>query len=438
MWYIECIMTGMRYEGTEGKEHRNMDTQKNYVSNQQDADIFVRQLLNIGEAMYQSGGEISRIENSLHRLGKAYGALHVNVYAITSSILITVEFDENESVTQNRRITRRGSFDCVKMEKLNQLCRDCAACPIEVSELRERVLSILAENPSLRKFYLGQLIAATTFTLFFGGNGLDALVAGIAVLVICMLQKWVRPVFSTELFFNVTCSLITGIVVNLINLVIPGLHVNQILIGDIMVLIPGIPITNSIRYILSGDLISSFEKLMDSLMQAFGIAAGFMLSLLVIKGNLVDASATYHAWERVVQLVAAALGTLGFCLIFNLRKKYIAVSTVGGFLCWGIFLLLQGHGLSIFVSTLITAVLVGMYGELFAYLLKVPTTILFTLACVPLIPGKNLYYSVLAIISSNWADFTSNIVLLILYAVGIALGLAMVVELEQITKRGKV
>ncbi len=438
MWYIECIMTGMRYEGTEGKEHRNMDTQKNYVSNQQDADIFVRQLLNIGEAMYQSGGEISRIENSLHRLGKAYGALHVNVYAITSSILITVEFDENESVTQNRRITRRGSFDCVKMEKLNQLCRDCAACPIEVSELRERVLSILAEKPSLRKFYLGQLIAATTFTLFFGGNGLDALVAGIAVLVICMLQKWVRPVFSTELFFNVTCSLITGIVVNLINLVIPGLHVNQILIGDIMVLIPGIPITNSIRYILSGDLISSFEKLMDSLMQAFAIAAGFMLSLLVIKGNLVDASATYHAWERVVQLVAAALGTLGFCLIFNLRKKYIAVSTVGGFLCWGIFLLLQGHGLSIFVSTLFTAVLVGMYGELFAYLLKVPTTILFTLACVPLIPGKNLYYSVLAIISSNWADFTSNIVLLILYAVGIALGLAMVVELEQITKRGKV
>lgn len=438
MWYIECIMTGMRYEGTEGKEHRNMDTQKNYISNQQDADIFVRQLLNIGEAMYQSGGEISRIENSLHRLGKAYGALHVNVYAITSSILITVEFDENESVTQNRRITRRGSFDCVKMEKLNQLCRDCAACPIEVSELQKQVLSILVEKPSLQKFYLGQLIAATTFTLFFGGNGLDALVAGIAVLVICMLQKWVRPVFSTELFFNVTCSLITGIVVNLINLVIPGLHVNQILIGDIMVLIPGIPITNSIRYILSGDLISSFEKLMDSLMQAFGIAAGFMLSLLVIKGNLVDASETYHAWERVVQLVAAALGTLGFCLIFNLRKKYIAVSTVGGFLCWGIFLLLQGHGLSIFVSTLITAVLVGMYGELFAYLLKVPTTILFTLACVPLIPGKNLYYSVLAIISSNWADFTSNIVLLILYAVGIALGLAMVVELEQITKRGKV
>ena len=103
----------------------------------------------------------------------------------------------------------------------------------------------------------------------------------------------------------------------------------------------------------------------------------------------------------------------------------------------GLFLLLQGQGWSIFVSTLVTAVLVGMYGELFAYLLKVPTTILFTLACVPLIPGKNLYYSVLAIISSDWTAFKNNIVLLILYAVGIALGLAMVVELEQIIKKGR-
>lgn len=41
-----------------------MEAEKNYISGKQDADIFVRQLLNIGEAMYQSGGEISRIENS--------------------------------------------------------------------------------------------------------------------------------------------------------------------------------------------------------------------------------------------------------------------------------------------------------------------------------------------------------------------------------------
>ena len=409
--------------------------QTNYITNRQEADVFVRQLLNIGEAMYQSGGEISRIENSLHRLGKAYGALHVSVYAITSSILITVEFDENDSVTQNRRITRRGNIDCLKMEKLNQLCRDCAADPIGVQELKERVLSILAEKPCRFLICLGQLVAATMFTLFFGGNLWDSLVAGVGVLVICMMQRWISPICSTELFFNVACSLVTGICVNVINLFVPGLHVNQILIGDIMVLIPGIAITNSIRYILSGDLISSFEKLMDSLMQAFGIAAGFMLSLMLIRGHIVEAAGTYTAFGRGVQLLAAALGTLGFCLIFNMKKRYMAVSTIGGLLCWATFLLLQHGGFGIFPATLLSALIVGIYGELFAYLLKVPTTILFIPACIPLIPGRNLYYSVMAIIASDWGQFSDQIVLLILYAVGIALGLAIVVELEKTGKK---
>lgn len=412
-----------------------METKEKYISDNRDADIFVRQLLNIGEAMYQSGGEISRIENSLHRLGKAYGAQHVSVYAITSSILITVEFNDDYSVTQNRRITRRGAIDCTKMESLNQLCRDCATEPIEVNRLKERVLAILDEKPGQLQGYIGQLVAATMFTVFFGGNFKDAVVAGFAVLLICAMQKWVRGICSSELFFNVACSFATGTFVSLINRIVPGLHVNQILIGDIMVLIPGVAITNSIRYILSGDIISSFEKLMDSLMQAFGIAAGFMLSLMLIKGNITDSGITYHAMERAVQLMAAALGTCGFCMIYNMRKKYMVVSTVGGFLCWATFLLMQYGGFSIFASTLMSALAVGIYGEIFAYLLKVPTTILFIPACLPLIPGKNLYYSAMALIASDWSAFQDNIVLLILYAVGIAIGLAVVVELEQIVKK---
>lgn len=64
------------------------------IANESDMDLLIRQMLNIGEAMYYAGAEISRIEETLYRLGKAYGAEHMNVYAITSSILITMEFRE--------------------------------------------------------------------------------------------------------------------------------------------------------------------------------------------------------------------------------------------------------------------------------------------------------------------------------------------------------
>ena len=85
------------------------------IANESDMDLLIRQMLNIGEAMYYAGAEISRIEETLYRLGKAYGAEHMNVYAITSSILITMEFRGMEAVTQSRRI-RRDAMDLSKIE----------------------------------------------------------------------------------------------------------------------------------------------------------------------------------------------------------------------------------------------------------------------------------------------------------------------------------
>lgn len=408
-----------------------MEKNKVLISDSKEADIFVRQLLNIGEAMYQSGGEISRIEDSLRRLGKVYGALHVSVFALTSSIAITVEFPDNYSVAQNRRFTKREMIDSIKMEKLNQLCRECAMQPLPVIELREKVLDILKEKPNEYRVYLGQLIAAMTFTVFFGGSIKDACIAGFGAILICLMQKWVRPYCSAALFFHVIVSFVTGLFVDSANLLVPGLHVNQILIGDIMVLIPGAAITNSIRYILSGDMVSSLEKLMDSLLQAFGIATGFMLALLCVGGNYVDVTRTGTAWI-ILQLIAAAGGTLGFCLMYNLKTKYIWIPMIGGFLCWSIYLLLQALGTNAFVSALAAAFAVGVYGEIFARIVKVPTTLLFMPACIPLVPGGHLYYSALAVLASEWSVFEAHLVLLIQCAVGIAVGLAIVVELEKL------
>lgn len=408
-----------------------------FIESEKEGDIFIRQLLNIGEAMYQSGGEISRIEDSLHRLGKRYGAKHVSVYAITSSIVLTAEFENDFSITQIRRITRRGSIDCLKMEELNQLCRDCEADPLPVEKLQEKVLELLAEHPRSKWIYLGQFIAAMAFTIFFGGNWKDMLVAAVGVLVICLMQRYVKRFCSAELFFNLITSLMAGIAVNVIGLLVKGIHVNQVLIGVIMVLIPGIAITNSIRYILSGDIISSFEKLMDSIMQAFGIAAGFMLSLYLVRCNPVSAMPLAEPWKTLLQLIGAFFGTLGFCIAFNMKKKHIVVPAVGGLLSWALYLWFQSMSVGVFVATLLAAMIVGIYGETFAHIIKVPTTVLFIPACVPLIPGGNLYYLTLALISSDWVKCREQLVLLLLYAVGIAVGLALVSEGEKMIRNVK-
>ena len=51
--------------------------------------------LTIGEKMLCSGAEVSRVEDSIIRICSAYGADRVDVFTITSSIVVSVSFAQN-------------------------------------------------------------------------------------------------------------------------------------------------------------------------------------------------------------------------------------------------------------------------------------------------------------------------------------------------------
>ena len=52
-------------------------------------------LMDLGEAMLQSGAEIHRVEDTLHRVGQAYGAQRTEVFAINSCIVTTMVFAQH-------------------------------------------------------------------------------------------------------------------------------------------------------------------------------------------------------------------------------------------------------------------------------------------------------------------------------------------------------
>ena len=64
----------------------------------------------------------------------------------------------------------------------------------------------------------------------------------------------------------------------------PFLHADKIMIGDIMLLIPGIAMTNSIRNILVGNTISGIMRLIESLLWAGALACGYMTAIWFFGG----------------------------------------------------------------------------------------------------------------------------------------------------------
>ena len=234
-------------------------------------------LLDMGEMMYCSGGEVRRVENTISLMGKAYGAVETSVMVITASIIVTMKFADGNLVTETRRIATAGGNKLWRLEQLNALSRRCCENPIGIEQLEEEIKNC-KQPTNLWKFYIGSSLAAGAFAVFFGGNVFDGIAAAIFALLVCVLQRKIAYIFPNNIIFNLVCSFVVGVVIAVTAKVVP-ISLDMVIIGVIMILIPGVTFTNSVRDVLVGDTISGIMRLIESLLWAAGLATGVMLAL---------------------------------------------------------------------------------------------------------------------------------------------------------------
>ena len=239
-------------------------------------------LLEMGDLLLDSGAEISRVEDTLARMGKAYGAARMDVFVIPSIISISMEFPGDESLTETRRIHSNGLNDFYRLEKLNALSRSCCQTPLPLDDLRNALDRVHAGRKPFRVILGGSVLAAFGFAVFFGGNAWDGLAAAVFAVGIVLLQEYLGRTELNTVVFNLVISLLIGLAVGFASAMIPALHMDKILIGDIMLLIPGLAMTNAIRNILVGNTISGVVRLAESLIWAAALAGGFMVALLIV------------------------------------------------------------------------------------------------------------------------------------------------------------
>ena len=74
-------------------------------------EVLLHCLMDIAEALLAVGAEVNRVEDTLTRMGTAYGAVRMNAFVITSSIVVTMTLPSGRDITQTRRILTPGGTD---------------------------------------------------------------------------------------------------------------------------------------------------------------------------------------------------------------------------------------------------------------------------------------------------------------------------------------
>lgn len=238
-------------------------------------------LLDIGAAMLVSGADVRHVERMLDRMGYAYGAVRMDVFVITAHMVVTITLPSGREHTLSRRIDSIAATDFSRLQALDRLCAQCCVQPLPADELRSRLQAIADCGQGAGRLFIGGTLAVAAFAVFFGGSWVDALVAALVGAFVCYTMRCWRPFFPNYLIYNFTAALASGILIGVAGLLVPQLQSSVIIIGVIMILIPGIPMTNAIRDLIAGDTLTGIMRLVESLLWALALALGFMAAMVL-------------------------------------------------------------------------------------------------------------------------------------------------------------
>ncbi len=238
--------------------------------------------LNIGAQMLSSGAEISRVEDSIIRMCRAFGAETVECFAITYVIVVTIS---GENLTELTEIRRINTFDrnMYKLTELNALSREICETQMNPEQASQRLQEIEnRKSYSLSgKMFIFALISLS-FTLFFGGSLKDMAVSALIGVLIAPVENVLSRSEMNRFVQVFLCSVVAGLLSIVMAGIWRGVSSELVSIGNIMIFIPGVIFTCAVQEIFSNNMLSGLTRLAEAVIISLVIATGFVLANVLL------------------------------------------------------------------------------------------------------------------------------------------------------------
>ena len=387
----------------------------------------------MGYRLAMNGAETFRIEESVRRILAAYD-IDSEVFAIPNCLTVSIETSDGRPMTRMRRIGFHGN-DLDSVEKYSNLSRRiCAEKPVP-SDARQWMRDTDASIRSypLPILLLGNFLGAFGFAIVFGGSYIDGICSGISGMLIGLINYYLGKRKVNPFFNTIAAAFVMAFASYTMAAAGIADNADTVVIGALMILVPGLIFTNAMRDIIFGDTNSGMNRIVQVLLTsaaiALGTGAGWRGALLffTIPEN---APLLVHLYE--IQNAATIIACAGFAIIFNIHGLGIGICAFGGMITWIIYCVANYFGCDIYASYFFAALVAAMYSEIMARVRKYPAISYLVVAIFPLIPGAGIYYATSYLIQGDRTAFVQKALQTIGIAGVIAVGILMVSTLVRL------
>jgi len=390
-------------------------------------------VVDLGYRLAMHGAETFRIEESINRILAAYG-IEAEAFAIPNYLMVSIKSPDGKPITRMRRIGYHGN-DLDTVERYSNLSRRICA---EKPDPTEAIAWMKQTDASKHKYSLpmylaGHFLGACGFSVFFGGTLIDSLCAGICGILIGLVHRLTNHLKVNPFFSTIASAFIMAFAAYAMGMIGIANNTDTVVIGALMILVPGLLITNAMRDIIFGDTNSGTNRIVQVLLVAAAIALGtgtawnFSNVLWGISAN--TAPVDYLIW---IQLLACAVGCLGFSIIFNIQFPGCFLCVLGGVFAWGTYCLVLHFGGGDIAAYFFAALVAAMYSEIMARIRKYPAISYLVVSIFPLIPGAGIYYSTNRLVLGDMTGFANQGTHTVAIAGALAVGILMVSTLVRL------
>lgn len=249
------------------------------MNNQNQTYEIMNVCLLAGKIMLRSGAETYRVEDTMRRIALAFGIEETHSYVTPTGIMFSADYGQPET-TRLVRISER-TTDLKKVALVNDVSRRISGGVIDLNEARRQLKEIERADlmyPLWMQIFAAGMASGCFAIMFLGGWGdfIPALMAGGAGYYSFILFHRLIPV---KFFAEFLASVFIGVCSSIFILIGIGNELDKIIIGAVMPLVPGLLITNAVRDLMAGHLVSGLSKGAEAFLTAFAIGSGIAVVL---------------------------------------------------------------------------------------------------------------------------------------------------------------
>lgn len=234
-----------------------------------------------GKIMLISGAETYRVEDTMMRIAASYGVKDSHSYVTPTGIIFSIESDQPTKTKLIRIMERTTDLD--KVTNVNAISRKISNGELNVDEAYD----LLKEIEDAKSIYslalqvIAAAIASGCFLIMFQGQWSDFFPAVFAGGFGFMAVIYFHRLVPIKFFSEFLASFVIGLLAYLFVRTGIGTEMDKVIIGSVMPLVPGLLLTNAVRDLMAGHLISGLSKGAEAFLTAFAIGSGIAVVFLL-------------------------------------------------------------------------------------------------------------------------------------------------------------